>query len=142
MNPKVVTHDFGPGWIEGYFRLTDLSAWLTLHSGIPEATIRARIIEASGYCLRPPRSGDKIMLINSSMIGIDGLALAAMKRVIFSYVPEREVDEIVHAYLAEPMGDAHNISYYFDGDIHWMVITAVLDVLQDRGRLPRHESWG
>ena len=134
--------DLGGGWVEGLFRITEISAHLALQSGLPEATIRARIIEASGYCKRPPKGGEKVICMDGRLYCVDDLAIRAMQRVIFDFVSEREMHAIVGAYLVEENGDAYRAaSIYLDNEVHPYVVIAVLDTLRDQGRLPAHPSW-
>ncbi len=120
-----------------------MAAFLALQRGIPEATVRARIIEAFGYCKRPPKSGEKVMVLDDSFYAVDHQAIRAMKRVIFDFVSDDEVREIVRAYMAEENGDAYRIcTDYLNCGLHHYVVIAVLDVLQEKGRLPKHPSWG
>ena len=143
MIPTVETdQDLGGGWVEGFFYIDEVAAYLALQTGIPESTIRARIIEAHGYCLRPPKSGEKIICMDGNLYSVDDLALRAMRRVIFDFVSTREVDAIVGAYLMEENGDAYRAAaIYLDNDVHPYVVIAVLTQLRDEGRLPTHPSW-
>jgi hypothetical protein len=141
MNLEVEHRELGGGWMEGFFHIDEVSAYLALQTGLPEATIRARIIQAFGHCKRPPKSGEKMIFMEGNLYSVDHLALRAMQAVIFDFVSGEEVGRIVAAYLDEENGDAHNIAfYYFDDEIHWMIVTAVLTTLRDRGRLPIHPS--
>lgn len=134
--------DLGGGWVEGLFRLTDVSARLALQAGIPEATVRARIIEAAGYCLRPPKAGEKVIYMDGRLYSVNDQAIRAMQRVIFEFVPPVEVRAIVRAYLAEDHGDAYRAAgILLDGAIHPYVVISVLNALRERGELPAHPSW-
>ena len=134
--------DLGGGWVEGLFRINEVSAHLALQSGLPEATIRARIIEALGYCKRPPKSGEKVICMDGRLYAVDDLAIRAMQRVIFDFVSVREVNDIVGAYLVEDNGEAYRAaSIYLDNEVHPYVVIAVLNTLRDEGRLPTHPSW-
>jgi hypothetical protein len=140
--PEIEERDLGGGWVEGLFLINEVSAYLALQSGIPEATIRARIIEAFGYCKRPPKSGEKVILMDGSLYTVDDQAIRAMQRVVFEFVPEAEVELIVRSYLAEPHGDVFRIcSDFLDGEVHHYIVVAVLNNLRDEGRLPMHPSW-
>lgn len=141
--PLEIEHrELGGGWLEGFFLIDEVSAYLALQTGIPEATIRARIIEALGYCRRPPKSGEKMIFMQGDFYSVDYQALRAMQAVILDMVSHAEIEAIVTAYLDEPQGDAHNIAgHYLNGEIHWMVVTAVLTTLRDQGRLPLHPSY-
>lgn len=134
--------DLGAHLVEAYFFIDDVSSYLALQSGIPEATIQAHIIAGAGLTRTPPRSGELVMYLGGYFFGVNELALAAMKRVIFFFVSPEGRDRIVEAYIDEDYGDVHNISrHHFDGNVHWMVITAVLDVMRERDELPIHPSW-
>jgi hypothetical protein len=134
--------ELGGGWVEGLFRINEVSARLALQSGIPEPTIRARIIEAAGYCKRPPKGGEKVIMMDGRLYSVDDNAIRAMQRVIFEFVPPREVEMIVAAYLADDQGDAYTVAgIQLDGEIHPYVVISVLDRLRDEGRLPIHPSW-
>lgn len=142
MTPEIELCDLGGGWVEGFFRINEVSAYLALQSGIPEVTIRARIIQAFGYCKRPPKNGEKIILMEGQLYTVDNQALRAMQAVIFDFVTKEERDYMVRCYLAEPNGDAHLVATeYLNNEAHWMVVAAVLTALRDRGRLPMHPSW-
>jgi hypothetical protein len=142
MIPEIELCDLGGDWLEGLFLINEVSAYLALQSDIPEATIRARIIEAFGYCRRPPKSGEKIIMMDGRLYSVDDQAIRAMQRVIFDFVSAAEVDAIVRAYLAEENGDAYRIaSIYLDNEIHPYVVISVLNNLRDEGRLPLHPSW-
>lgn len=142
MIPVIEHRELGAGWIEGLFLINEVSAYLALQVGIPEATIRARIIEAHGYCLRPPKSGEKVICMDGRLYSVDDNAIRAMKRVIFDFVTEREMHAIVGAYLVEENGDAYRAAeIYLDNEVHPYVVIAVLDTLRDEGRLPLHPSW-
>ncbi len=142
MTPEIETDcDLGDGWVEGFFYMDDIAAYLALQTGIPEVTIRARIIEAHGYCRRPPKGGQKVMCLDGRLYEVDAQAVRAMQRVIFDFVTTREVDAIVGAYLAEENGDAYRAAtIYLDNEIHPYVVIAVLTTLRDEGRLPVHPS--
>lgn len=134
--------DLGGGWVEGFFYIDDVAAYLALQVGIPEATIRARIIEAHGYCKRPPKGGEKIICMDGRLYCVDDNAIRAMQRVIFDFVSEPEMHAIVGAYLVEENGDAYRAAgIYLDNEVHPYVVIAVLNTLRDEGRLPMHPSW-
>lgn len=134
--------DLGGDWVEGLFYFNEVTEHLALQTGIPQATIEAHIIAAAGLCKRLPKSGEHVFEFRGYFYGVDELALAAMKCVIFEYVSPEGRDRIVEAYIDEDYGDVHNISrHHFDGNVHWMVITAVLDVMRERDELPIHPSW-
>ncbi len=138
---EIEHRDLGSGWVEGFFLINEVSACLALQSGIPEATVRARIIEAFGYCERPPKSGEKAILMDGRLYSVDDQAIRAMQCVIFDFVSAAEVREIVKGYMAEPYGDSYNIAYDFlDGQVHPHVVISVLNNLRDEGRLPAHPS--
>jgi hypothetical protein len=133
--------DLGAGWVEGLFRINEISAHLALQSGLPEATIRARIIQALGYCKRPPKGGEKIICMDGRLYSVDDNAIRVMKRVIFDHVTSAEMEAIIEAYMADDFGDPYNISgVFFEGQIHPYIVIAVLDSLQEKGRLPLHPS--
>ena len=142
MIPEIEHRDLGGGWVEGIFLISEVSACLALQSGIPEATIRARIIEAFGYCRRPPKGGEKVIMMDGRLYAVDDQAIRAMQRVVFDFVSAPEVEAILQAYLAEENGDAYRVSgIYLDGELHPYVVIAVLNNLRDEGRLPVHPSW-
>lgn len=142
MIPVVEHRELGGCWVEGLFIIDEVSAYLALQVGIPEATIRARIIEAWGYCERPPKGGEKVICMDGRLYAVDDLAIRAMQRVIFDFVSVPEVHAIVGAYLVEDNGDAHRAaSIYLDNDVHPYVVIAVLRNLEEEGRLPVHPSW-
>ncbi len=141
--PEIETDcDLGGEPVEGYFYINEIAAFLALQSGIPEPTVRARIIEAFGYCKRPPKSGEKVIYMHGRLYSVDDQAIRAMQRVIFDFVSAAEVKEIVKGYMAEPFGDPYNIAGGFlDGEVHPYVVISVLNNLRDEGRLPAHPSW-
>lgn len=142
MIPEVEHRDLGGGWLEGLFLINEVSAYLALQTAIPEATVTARIIEAYGYCKRPPKSGEKAILMDGRLYAADDQAIRAMQRVIFDFVSAADVREIIRAYLAEENGDAHRVAaIYLDNDVHPYVVISVLNRLRDEGRLPAHPSW-
>lgn len=142
MVPVIEHRELGSGWVEGLFIINEVSAYLALQVGIPKATIRARIIEAWGYCKRPPKGGEKVICMDGRLGEVDELAIRAMQRVIFDFVSVPEVHAIVGAYLVEEHGDAHRAaSDFLDNDVHPYVVIAVLRNLEAEGRLPRHPSW-
>lgn len=142
MTPEIEHRDLGGGWVEGLFLINEVSAHLALQSGIPDATVRARIIEAFGYCKRPPKSGEKVICMDGRLYTVDDQAIRAMQRVIFDFVSAAEVEEIVKGYLSEPYGDTYNVAYdLLSGDVHPYVVISVLNNLRDEGRLPAHPSW-
>lgn len=142
MIPEVEYRDLGGGWVEGLFLINEISAYLALQAGIPETTVKARIIEAHGYCQRPPKSGEKTILMDGRLYSVDDNAIRAMQRVVFDFVSSAEVQEIVTAYLAEENGDAYRVAaIYLDNEIHPYVVISVLNSLRDRGELPTHPSW-
>lgn len=139
---EVEHRNLGAGWIEGLFLINEVSAYLALQVGIPEATIRARIIEGHGYCQRPPKSGEKVICMDGRLYSVDDNAIRAMKRVVFDFISDREMHAIVGAYLVEENGDAYRAAgIYLDNEVHPYVVIAVLDTLRDQGRLPDHPSW-
>lgn len=127
--------------MEGFFRITNTSAHLALQNGIPTATIQARIIEAHGHCRRPPKDGEKIILMDGRLYTVNNPAIRAMKRVIFDFISAHDIEHIVKAYLGQDNGDPYRITTdFFDCEVHVYVVIAVLDTLRDRGRLPTHPS--
>ena len=139
---EIEHRNLGGGWVEGLFLINEVSAYLALQTGIPEATIRARIIEANGYCRRPPKGGRKVICMDGRLYSVNDNAIRAMKRVIFEFVSDRETHAIVGAYLVEENGDAYRAAgIYLDNEVHPYVVIAVLDTLRDEGRLPTHPSW-
>ena len=142
MVPVIEHRELGGGWVEGLFVIDEVSAYLALQVGIPETTIRARIIEAHGYCLRPPKSGEKVICMDGRLYSVDDNAIRAMQRVIFDFVSVPEVHAIVGAYLVEENGDAYRAAgIYLDNEVHPYDVIAVLNTLRDEGRLPTHPSW-
>lgn len=142
MELEIEHRELGGGWMEGFFHVDEVSAYLALQTGLPEATIRARIIQAFGHCERPPKSGEKMIFMDGRLYSIDDQAIRAMQRVIFDFVSAAEVDAIVRAYLAEENGDVYKIaSIYLDNEVHPYVVISVLNNLKDENRLPLHPSW-
>jgi hypothetical protein len=134
--------DLGGGWVEGFFYINEVAAFLALQRGIPEATVKARIIEAFGYCKRPPKRGEKVIMLDDRLYSVDDQAIRAMQRVIFDFVSVSEVKQIIQAYLAEENGDAYRIAaIYLNNEVHPYVVISVLNSLRDQGRLPVHPSW-
>lgn len=81
-------------------------------------------------------------MLNGEMYVADSQHVNAMRRVIFEYVPESEVEVIVDAYLADRYGEPGTIAMYqLDDYVHHSVVRAVLEELQHRGKLPRHPSF-
>ena len=142
MIPEIERRDLGGGWVEGLFLMNEVSACLALQSGIPEATVRARIIEAFGYCRRPPKGGEKVIMMDGRLYSVDDQSIRAMQRVVFDFLSAVEIEDIKRAYLAEENGDAYRVaSIYLVDEVHPYVVVAVLNNLRDEGRLPAHPSW-
>lgn len=140
MKPQIEFCDLAGELVEGRFRINSIAARLALQMGLPYETIRARIVEAYGYCVYPPKAGAKTLVMQYRLSGLDELAIIAMRRVIYDFVSAVEVDAIRKSYLASDEGDAHWIAW--DLQTHLYIVIAVLRNLDSEGRLPRHESWG
>lgn len=141
MDLRVDHRELGGGWLEAYLELDEISAYLALQTGLPEATIRAHVIAAAGHCERPPKWKEAYFLLNGELYVTDSQHIKAMRRVIFDYVPESEVQLIVDAFLADRYGMPGTIAMYqLNEDIHHSVVRAVLEELDHRGRLPLHPS--
>lgn len=136
--PEIEECDLGGGYVEGFFNINEVSACLALQTGLPYETIEARIIEAYGYCQRPPKSGSKTILLQHHPDSIDHQAIAAMRRVIDDFITTAGIKDIKIAYLASEHGDPYWIAW--DLQIHPYVAIAVLDNLEGRGELPLHPS--
>lgn len=139
MEPQIEFCDLAGELIEGRFRINRIAARLALQTGLPYETIRARIIEAYGYCVYPPKDGSRTLVMQHRVSGIDEIAVIAMRRVVYDFVGAIEVDQIVKSYLGSEYGDAHWVAW--DTKVHLYVVLAVLRNLDSEGRLPRHESW-
>lgn len=140
MNPYIEYRHLGGDYVEGHFRINQIAARLALQTGLPHETIRARIIEAYGYCLRPPRTGRKTITMQHRPDWIDEQAILAMRRVIDDFVTVSEVRAIRTSYLSSEVGDAFWIAW--DQNTHPYIVIAVLRNLEAEGRLPVHPSWG
>ncbi len=138
MVPYVEHRDLGGDYVEGRFRINRIAARLALQTGLPYETVRARIIEAYGYCRRPPKTGRKTILMQHHPDRIDELAIAAMRRVVDDFVSAAEVRAIRLSYLASDCGDAYWVAW--DLQTHPYVVIAVLRNLEAEGRLPAHPS--
>ena len=131
--------DLAGGYVEGYLEIDEIAAFLALQTNLPYATVQARIIEAHGYCRRPPRGGKKIIFVLDSFGGIDDQAIRAMRRVVEDFVTVAEVQAVKTAYLASEYGDPWWIAW--DQNMHPHTVMAILDNLHDQDRLPAHPSW-
>jgi len=139
MELEIEHRDLGDAWVEGVFLASEVSQYLALQTGIPRVTIRARIIEAYGYCERPPKNGKKVMFLQGSLYAVDDQAIRAMQRVVFDYVTANEVEAIVTEYLADENGDAFTVAFRLE--THPYIVVSTLNCLRDKGRLPAHPSW-
>jgi hypothetical protein len=141
-NLTIEEDELGGVWLEAYLYLDPIAAYLCLQTGIPEPTIRAHIIAASGHCKRPPKAKELVFMLHGDMYAVDMRHLRAMRRVIFDFVPSKEIKVIVRAYKADPRGEPESIAIYqLDNYIHPSVVRAVLEELRHRRRLPRHPSY-
>lgn len=141
MVPVIEHCELGGHWVEGLFIVNEVFVYLALQVGSPEATIRARIIEAHGYCRRPPKSGETVICMDGHLYAVDDAAICTMQRLIF-FVSVAAVHAIIGAYLVEENGDTDRAaSIYLDSEVHPYVVIAVLNTLRDEGRLPTHPSW-
>ena len=138
MIPEVEQRDLGGGYVEGYFSISEFAAFLYLQTGLPYYTVEARIIEAYGYCRRPPKGGSKIILMQHHPDEIDHQAVLAMRRVIDDFVNPEGVRAIKISYLAVDFGDPYRVAW--DLEIHPYFAMAMLDNLKERGELPEHPS--
>ncbi len=140
-NLEIEHDELGGVWLEAYLYLDRTTAYLCLQTGIPEPTIRAHIIAASGHCKRPPKAKELVFMLNGDMYAVDMRHVRAMRRVVFDFVPRAEVGVIVGAYMADPFGEPGSIALnQLDEDVHFSVVRAVLEELQSRGELPVHPS--
>lgn len=136
MEPEIEYCNFGGGYVEGYFSISDVAAFLSLQTGLPQQTIEARIIEACGYCRRPPKSGSKIILMQRHPDQIDQQAILAMRHVIDDFLTAEQARDIKVSYLASEHGDAWWIAW--DLQTHPYIVIAALDNMNQRGELPPH----
>lgn len=132
--PEIEHCDLGGDYVEGYFSISSFAAFLSLQTGLPYETVEARIIEAHGYCRRPPKSGSKVILMQRHPDEIDNQAILAMRRVVDDFVTAEGVRAIKTSYLAAEHGDAYWVAW--DLDIHPYFAIAILDNLEERGELP------
>jgi hypothetical protein len=138
MIPYVEHRDLGGDYVEGHFRTNRIAARLAVQTGLPYETVRARIIEAYGYCRRPPKSGRKTIIMQHHPDRVDELAISAMRRVIDDFVSMAEVRAIRTSYLASDYGDAYWVAW--DLGTHPYIVIAALRNLEAEGRLPIHPS--
>lgn len=138
--PEIEQRDLGGDWVEGIFLINEVSAYLALQTGLPQETIKARIIQAYGYCQRPPKDGEKIIYLQDNLdLGrVDHAAILAMRRVIDDFLTVAEIRALKIAYLAADHGDAWRAAY--DLQTHPYIVIAALDNLKERGELPEHPS--
>lgn len=134
--PEIEHADLGGGYVEGYFSISEAAALLSLQAGLPYETIHARIIEAYGYCQRPPKSGSKIILMQRHPDQIDHQAILAMRGVVHDFLTADAIRAIKTSYLAAECGDAYWVAW--DLDMHPYVVIAALDNLAASGELPPH----
>ncbi len=106
---------------------------MALQTGLPYETVRARIIEAHGYCKVPPKDGVKVMFMQRDLDSVDERAIRAIRRVVDDFVSAAEVKQIRNSYRAAEMKDAYWIAW--DCHIHPYVAIAVLRNLNARGEL-------
>lgn len=136
--PEIEEHDFATEELEGIFEINEVAAHLALKTGLAEYKIRARIIEAYGYCVRPPKKNWKLLMTPPSKYEVDTLAIRAMQRVVYDFVSAAEVKQIIHAYLGAECGDAYDAADQIN--THEYIVIAVLNNLRDEERLPLHPS--
>lgn len=138
--PEIEHCDLGGHYVEALFSMGEMAAYLALQTGLPYETIHARIIEAHGYCRRPPKTGCKVLLMQRHPDRIDHQAIQAMRRVIDDFLNSHDIKAIKTSFLASEYGDAYWVAW--DLDLHPYVVIAALDNLQERGELPPRSDWG
>ncbi len=137
--PLIEEFFLGEPDLEGYFVSVPISA-MAIQPDLPLATKRARYIEAHGYDLKPPVSGERLCYVAGSFSDVDEISVAATKRGLTRCVTEGEVREIKEAYEECELDDAWWVAWRCEQHIH--VVIAVLRYLDERGDLPPKHHWG
>lgn len=131
--PLVEEFYLGESNLEAYYTATPISA-MAIQPSIPNETKRARYIEAHGYHIRPPRSGERLCFAVDSFSRLDEISIAATKRGLAECITDEEVEEIKAAYEESELPDAWWIAWRSEKHIH--LVIAVLDWLNSLGQLP------
>lgn len=125
--------------LEAFYTRWPFSA-MAIQPDLCDATKRARYIEAHGYHLRPPVSGERECYVVDSFERLDEISIAATRRGLAECITEEEVEEIRVAYEDSELDDAWWIAWRCDQHVH--VVIAVLRQLHTEGRLPPKDYWG
>lgn len=130
--PRIEEFYLGEPDLEAYYTDTPCSA-MALQPNMPNATKRARALEAHGYHRKPPPGGRKACFILRSFDALDEGSIRATRRVVDELAPEI-VERIREVYRAAEYGDAFWIAWACDE--HPYTVIAALRNLNERGELP------
>lgn len=136
--PRIEEFYLGEPDLEAYYTEYPCSA-MAIQPSLPDATKRARELEAHGYHRRPPRDGRRACFALRSLSELDEVSIAATSRALPDHVSEGEIRTIRETYRATEYGDAYWVAFYTE--IHLHVVIAVLRYLDSCGELPAHPSW-
>lgn len=136
--PLVEEFFLGEPDLEAYYTTQPYSA-MAIQPDMPEATKRARYVEAHGYHLKPPSDGERECYVVSSFDHLDEISLAATRRGLERCVTEEEVEEVRDAYAESDLGDAWWVAWRCRQHVH--LVVAILDHLHSLGQLPT-KPWG
>lgn len=119
--------------LEAFYVVWPCSA-MAVQPVLSHATKRARYIEAYGYHLKPPASGERQCYAVDSIDRLDEISLAATRRGLPACITSEEITEIKEAFEESEMADPWWIALHSGAHIHTVI--AVLDNLNERGELP------
>ncbi len=128
MEPAIDDYDLGGGRLEAFYT-EDPGPAMAIQIGLDEPARQMRELEAYGYCVRPPRR-DRFCLRPRSMREVDGLSVAAIRRVVDRMRPEW-VEEVREACRMSP--DPRWIAAWCELRVE--VVMAALLNLRERGEL-------
>lgn len=119
--------------LEAYYVVFPVSA-MAVQPVLSHETKRARYIEAHGYHLKPPTSGERQCYVVDSFEQLDNISVAATKRGLPACVTAEEIAEVKEAYEESEMADPWWIALHSGKHVH--LVIAVLEYLDSLGELP------
>lgn len=136
--PLVEEFFLGEPDLEAFYTSEPCSA-MAIQPDMPDATKRARYVEAHGYDLKPPKSGERECYVVASFDKLDEISIAATRRGLPRCVTDDEIEEVRDAYVESDLGDAWWVAWRCRQHLH--LVIAILGHLHSLGQLPSR-PWG
>lgn len=136
MAPEISEYDLGEGRVQAFAYHDGQTVHMAVQPYLSSSARRSREIEAHGYDIRPPRTGQKFCLWPTSVEDIDYVSVKAQQRRIEDLEPEW-IERVRRQW--ETFRDF--TSTVFWTELEPETVMAILLLLRKRGEVAADGEW-